>query len=113
MIIETNRNNQIINNVFSTPAEEANPNYPYNKYIGATVENTFVDEIIADRYYVREGSEAIKASGTNGQCGAFGGKTPYVISGILDNVPYITNVDIPAKPTDNSLKVTLKIAIRE
>lgn len=111
--INTSDNNQFNNNVFSTPAEEADKNYPNNKYVGATVENTFVDEIRADRYFIREGSIALKAASDGGQCGAFGGRSPYVLSGIPDYTPHITEVQIPAKPTDNKLNVKLKIAIRD
>lgn len=111
--MDTSYNNQFNNNVFSTPAEEADKNYPNNKYVGATVENTFVDEIRADRYFIREGSIALKAASDGGQCGAFGGRSPYVLSGIPDYTPHITEVQIPAKPTDNKLNVKLKIAIRD
>ncbi len=111
--IDTSDNNQFNNNVFSIPAEKADRNYPNNKYVGATVENTFVDEIIADRYFIREGNIALKAASDGGQCGAFGGRSPYVLSGIPDYTPHITEVQIPAKPTDNKLNVKLKIAIRD
>lgn len=106
-------NNVISNNVLSTAPEKANATYPNNSYVGATVENTFIDKIIADRYYLCEGSPAKGKASDGGDCGAFGGRTPYVISGILQYMPHITNIDIPAKPTDGSLKIKMKMVIRD
>ncbi len=111
--VEISDNNDFSNNVLSTAPENANAAYPNNKYVGATVENTFVDEIIADRYYLREDSPAKGYASDGGDCGAFGGRMPYVISGILQYMPHITNIDIPAKPTDGSLTIKMKMVIRD
>lgn len=111
--MNVSHNNEFTNNVLSTAPEKANAAYPNNSYVGATVENTFIDKIIADRYYLCEGSPAKGKASDGGDCGAFGGRTPYVISGILQYMPHITNIDIPAKPTDGSLKIKMKMVIRD
>lgn len=89
-----------------------NPEYPNNIY-GATVENTFVDNLIADRYYLRDDSPAKGKATGGGDCGAFGGPNPYVLSGIPLYTPHITEAVVPARPTDGSLNIQLKIAVQD
>lgn len=101
------------NNVLSIAPENANASYPNNYYVGATVENTFVDELIADRYFLRDDSPAKGKASDGGDCGAFGGPTPYVLSGIPQYTPHITQAVIPSKPTGGALKVQLKIAVQD
>ncbi|MDE6287905.1 MAG: hypothetical protein K2M00_03865 [Muribaculaceae bacterium] len=103
-------NNVIQNNVFSTPAKYANEQYPGNYYVGATIENTFVNEGSEDaKWQLLETSAAKNAATHGGDCGAFGGPTPYVLSGIPQFLPHITEALIPAKPTDGKITVKLKI----
>ena len=104
-------NNSIQNNIFSTPAGFANKQYPNNLYVGATIDNTFVNEGSEDgRWQLIDNSAAKGAATHGGDCGAFDGSTPYILSGIPLYLPHITEASIPAKPTDGKITVKLKIA---
>lgn len=108
--------NEFRNNVLSVPSASANPKFPNNYYVGATVENTFVnttegvwyDE--AMKYQLLETSAAKNAAHAGDDCGAFGGANPYVLFGRPQGVPYIYDVEVPAQPKDNKLHVTFKVA---
>ncbi len=103
-------NNIIQNNVLSTPEKYANHDYPSNLFVGATIENTFVNEGSEDaKWQLLETSAAKGAATHGGDCGAFGGPTPYVLSGIPQFLPHITEALIPARPTDGKITVKLKI----
>lgn len=103
-------NNSIVRNVFSTESKHAFPNYPDNKFIGATLEDVFVMEGGIDAIYeLKEGSPAL-GYGTNGyDCGIFSGPYPFVLSGRPRLVPYIYEATIPNQSTDGKLNITLKI----
>lgn len=104
-------NNVIQNNVMSTPAKYADSTIPHNYFVGATIENTFVNEGSDDAKWQLLDSSAAKGAATHGgDCGAFGGPTPYVLSGIPQFLPHITEALVPAKPTDGKITVKLKIA---
>lgn len=104
-------NNVIQNNILSTPEKYANSSYPQNHFVGATIENTFVNEGSDDAKWQLLDSSAAKGAATHGgDCGAFGGPTPYVLSGIPQFLPHITEALVPAKPTDGKITVKLKIA---
>lgn len=108
-------NNVIQNNVFSVPERYIDSNdmfkgYPNNYYVGATVENTFVNEGSDDAKWQLLSTSAAKGAATHGgDCGAFGGPTPYVLSGIPMFLPHITEALVPAKPTNGKITVKLKI----
>lgn len=103
-------NNNITNNVLSTDAEHAWADFPTNKFIGAKVEDIFVNEgNQEEKYQLKAGSAAI-GYGTNGvDCGAFDGLYPYVLCGRPQFVPYIYDAQIPNTPADGKLNITLKI----
>lgn len=101
-----------VNNVLSLTADQLNSAYPDNYYVGATLENTFIDNITGDRYLLRDDSVTKGKATDGGECGAFGGSHPYVLSGIPTNMPSITEAKIPTTPTDGKLAITLKIAIQ-
>lgn len=90
--------------------------HPTNKYIGATVENTFVNTVEGDfydeamRYRVKDGNAAKTAASDGGECGAFGGDHPYVLCGRPTGVPYLYDVDVPEQPTNNTLSISFKVA---
>lgn len=110
-VIDFNYGNNVIqNNVFSSPAKYANELFPHNLFVGATIENTFVNEGSEDaKWQLLETSAAKGAATHGGDCGAFGGPTPYVLSGIPQFLPHITEALIPARPTDGKITVKLKI----
>lgn len=102
--------NNITNNVLSTDADHTWADFPTNKFIGATVEDIFVNEgNQEEKYRLKAGSAAI-GYGTNGvDCGAFGGMYPYVLCGRPQFVPYIYDAQIPATSTNGKLNITLKV----
>lgn len=114
-IYENVKNCVIQNNVFSVPERYIDSNdmfkgYPNNYYVGATVENTFVNEGSDDAKWQLLSTSAAKGAATHGgDCGAFGGPTPYVLSGIPLFLPHITEALVPAKPTNGKITVKLKI----
>ena len=102
--------NTITNNVLSTDEAHAWVDFPTNKFIGAKVEDIFVNEgNQEEKYQLKEDSPA-KGYAPNGEdCGAFGGLYPYVLCGRPQFVPYIYDAQIPNTPTDGKLNITLKI----
>lgn len=108
--------NEFRNNVLSVPSASAKEKFPNNYYVGATIENTFVnttegvwyDE--AMKYQLLETSAAKNAAHAGDDCGAFGGANPYVFFGRPQGVPYIYDVEVPAQTKDNKLHVTFKVA---
>lgn len=102
--------NTITNNVLSTDEAHAWADFPTNKFIGAKIEDVFVNEgDQEEKYQLKEDSPAL-GYGTNGvDCGAFDGMYPYVLCGRPQFVPYIYDAQIPNTPTDGKLNITLKI----
>ncbi|MBQ9602982.1 MAG: hypothetical protein IJR42_04140 [Paludibacteraceae bacterium] len=113
-----NAGNVIRKNVFSLNAENVNAviseAYSDNYYVGATIANTFTCKENAkyrteEYYLLRDDSHAKNAAYDGGDCGAFGGVSPYVICGRPQGIPYIYDVEVPAQPTDNKLRVSFKV----
>ena len=111
--------NQITNivsvshNVFSG---DENANYPDNRYGSNTEANVFTLTGLNDqRYQLKKGSPAIGyASEENGggDCGPYGGLTPYVPGGLPNGYPYYTKAIIPAKSKNGKVNVSLKIKMQ-
>ena len=105
------RGNTFTNNVINIDPEYASPVYTDNKCVG----NVALTDVFAwgeglERRFMLSADSPAKGYATDGSdCGAFGGSTPYVLSGIPQFYPHITEVSIPTKTSDNKLKVTLKI----
>lgn len=120
MVIDfaTDRGNIIRKNVFSMSDGVANTeiiaNFPDNYYVSATEASTFTctqSTYRTEQYFqLKDGSPAKNAAYDGGDCGAFGGSTPYIICGRPQGIPYITDVEVPAQPKDNKLTVTFKVA---
>lgn len=114
----TDRGNIIRKNVFSMSDGVANTdiiaNFPDNYYVSATEANTFTctnSTYRFEQYFqLKDNSPAKNAAYDGGDCGAFGGSTPYIICGRPQGIPYITDVEVPAQPKDNKLTVTFKVA---
>lgn len=121
-------NTTIENNTFyvSTGSTIYNINYIYGSStvqnnifrnannVSGTIRNNVTGTYIGGdspdgRYQLAEDANAMTA-GTNGsQCGAFGGATPYVLSGLPD-IPHIYNIDAPhAASAAGGLSVTIKV----
>lgn len=115
---DTDRGNIIRKNVFSMSDGVANTdiitNFPDNYYVSATEASTLTctsSNYGFEQYFqLKEGSPAKNAAYDGGDCGAFGGSTPFIICGRPQGIPYITDVEVPAQPKDNKLTVTFKVA---
>ena len=115
---DTDRGNIIRKNVFSMSDGVANTdiitNFPDNYYVSATEANTFTctqSTYRTEQYFqLKDNSPAKNAAYDGGDCGAFGGSTPFIICGRPQGIPYITDVEVPAQPKDNKLTVTFKVA---
>lgn len=118
MEFSVDRGNIIRKNVFSMSDGVANTdiiaNFPDNYYVSATEANTFTctnSTYRSEQYFqLKDNSPAKNAAYDGGDCGAFGGSTPYIICGRPQGIPYITDVEVPAQPKDNKLTVTFKVA---
>ncbi len=108
--ITENTGNTITNNILASAGTNANSNQ-YN----VVMANTFVDfsgslNYSDDaRWKLKAGSPAIGAGISGVDCGAFGGQTPYVLSGV-PNLPHIYEATIPGTAYSNQgLTCTIKI----
>ena len=115
----TDLGNIIRKNVLSMDGSEIGnadvvANFPDNHFISATEAGTFTctkSTFGFEQYFqLKDGSPAKNAAYDGGDCGAFGGSTPYSICGRPQGIPYITDVEVPAQPNDNKLTVTFKVA---
>lgn len=108
--IAINTGNTISNNILAADGTDANGNQ-YNVDM-ATVFADFdgsLEYSTDAKWQLKAGSPAIGA-GTGGEdCGAFGGVTPYVLSGI-PALPHIYDATIPSTASSQEgLPVTIKV----
>lgn len=108
--IIVNTGNAINNNILAVAGTNANGNQ-YN----VAMANVFVDFSGSLNYSddakwkLKTGSPAIGAGVSGVDCGAFGGPTPYVLSGV-PNLPHIYEATIPGTAYSNlGLACTIKI----
>lgn len=109
-IDENTTGNNIINNIFAYAGTDGNG----NKY-GIAMTSVFVDfngtlGYSEDaKWILKTGSPAIGAGVSGVDCGAFGGVTPYVLSG-MPPLPHIYEAAIPGTAySDKGLSCTIKI----
>ncbi len=108
--VMVNTGNAINNNIFAGAGTNANG----NQY-SVVMANVFVDFSGSLNYSddakwkLKTGSPAIGAGVSGVDCGAFGGPTPYVLSGV-PNLPHIYEATIPGTAYSNlGLACTIKI----
>ena len=108
--INLNTGNTISYNILAEDGTDANGNQ-YN----VDMDLVFADydgslDLSSDgKWQLMAGSPAL-ASGSGGvDCGAFGGSTPYILSGV-PNLPHIYEADVPASATsETGLQVSIKV----
>jgi hypothetical protein len=78
--------------------------------LGLDFEAQFIESTVYDkRYQLAPGSAAIGAASDGGDCGAFGGVEPYILSG-LPPIPHIWDINAPVSVSDDSeLPVIIKV----
>ncbi len=107
----------IKNNIVSqtdTELNSANPNCNVShNYIQSSSGNDFINATGAStdgRWQLMESSSGMTAGTNNSQCGAFGGASPYVLSG-LPNIPHIYEINAPTSASPASgLPVIIRIS---
>ncbi len=108
--INLNTGNTISYNILAEDGTDANG----NQY------NVDMDMVFADfdgslllstdgKWELMAGSPALAGGSGGVDCGAFGGSTPYILSGV-PNLPHIYEADVPASATSESgLQVSIKV----
>jgi len=108
--IDENTGNTIFNNILAAEGTDANGNL-----FNIDMDLVFADfdgalELSTDsKWELMAGSPALAAGSGGEDCGAFGGSTPYILSGI-PSLPHIYEANVPASATsDSGLQVTIKV----
>ena len=101
-------NNGFYNNVISA-AEGTYTKVSNIVYLGTKdFSSVFADGMDDAAYRLKADSPAKGAAADGGDCGAFGGRTPYVEGGAPVYHPYINNVSVTAKPVNGKIKLNIK-----
>lgn len=114
-IIDGSENVQLYNNVISADSTTwlYYSTYPNNVCVGSNTATDFYVNTGAGGAWAQlcEGSPAIGAGEGGIDCGPYakGSLYPFVTYGMPKHIPYFTEVNVPAQPTDGKVKVSLKI----
>lgn len=100
-------NNSFYNNVV-TAAEGTYTNVSNIVWLGsADVSTVFAEGTDDAAYHLKEGSPAKGAAADGGDCGPYGGATPYVEGGKPLYHPFINDVTVSGKPVNGKIKLKL------
>lgn len=100
-------NNSFYNNVI-TAAEGTYSNVSNIVWLGsADVSTVFAEGSDDAAYHLKEGSPAKGAAADGGDCGPYGGATPYVEGGKPLYHPFINDVTVSVKPVNGKIKLKL------
>ena len=100
-------NNSFYNNVV-TAAEGTYTNVSNIVWLGsADVSNVFAEGTDDAAYHLKEDSPAKGAAADGGDCGPYGGATPYVEGGKPLYHPFINDVTVSVKPVNGKIKLKL------
>ena len=100
-------NNSFYNNVV-TAAEGTYSNVSNIVWLGSADMSTVFAEGTDDAaYHLKEGSPAKGAADDGGDCGPYGGATPYVEGGKPLYHPFINDVTVSVKPVNGKIKLKL------
>lgn len=99
-------NNAFYNNVISA-ADGAYPNATDIVYLAGDFSTVFAEGAEDAAFRLKEDSPAKGAAADGGDCGPYGGVTPYVEGGKPLYHPFINDVRVTAKPVDGKVKLTL------
>lgn len=105
---------EVYNNIFSNPNggtawNDGATNTATNNMVGIAG-NTFVQGTYSfdAKFQLAPGSPAIGAGVNGADLGAFGGPTPYKLSGVSD-IPLIYELNVPAEAPPGSIQVNIKV----
>lgn len=99
-------NNAFYNNVISA-ADGAYPNATDIVYLAGDFSTVFAEGAEDAAFRLKEDSPAKGAAADGGDCGPYGGVTPYVEGGKPLYHPFINDVRVTAKPVEGKVKLTL------
>ena len=100
-------NNSFYNNVI-TAAEGTYSNVSNIVWLGtADMSTVFAEGTDDAAYHLKEGSPAKGAAADGGDCGPYGGATPYVEGGKPLYHPFINDVTVSVKPVNGKIKLKL------
>lgn len=100
-------NNSFYNNVI-TAAEGTYSNVSNTVWLGtADMSTVFAEGTDDAAYHLKEGSPAKGAAADGGDCGPYGGATPYVEGGKPLYHPFINDVTVSVKPVNGKIKLKL------
>ena len=100
-------NNSFYNNVISAP-EGTYSNVSNIVWLGtADMSSVFAEGTDDAAYHLKEGSPAKGAAADGGDCGPYGGATPYVEGGKPLYHPFINDVTVSVKPVNGKIKLKL------
>lgn len=100
-------NNSFYNNVISS-SEGTYTNVSNIVWLGsADMSNVFAEGTDDAAYHLKEGSPAKGAAADGGDCGPYGGATPYVEGGKPLYHPFINDVTVSVKPVNGKIKLKL------
>lgn len=102
----TDSNNAFYNNVISA-ADGAYPNATDIVYLAGDFSTVFAEGADDGAFRLKEDSPAKGAAADGGDCGPYGGATPYVEGGKPLYHPFINDVRVTAKPVEGKVKLTL------
>lgn len=89
-----------------------NASYPDNIYEGTEADIFTLTGQDDQLYQLKDDSPAKGYASDGGDCGPYGGLTPYVAGGLPNGYPYYTKAIIPAKSQDGKVNVSLKIKMQ-
>lgn len=98
--------NAFYNNVISA-ADGTYPNANDIVYLAGDFSTVFAEGVDDAAFRLKEDSPAKGAAADGGDCGPYGGATPYVEGGKPLYHPFINDVRVTAKPVDGKVKLTL------
>lgn len=99
-------NNAFYNNVISA-TDGTYPNATDIVYLAGDFSTVFAEGAEDAAFRLKEDSPAKGAAVDGGDCGPYGGATPYVEGGKPLYHPFINDVRVTAKPVDGKVKLTL------
>jgi hypothetical protein len=103
-------NSSFARNVMS---QSPNSSFPTNIYNTTKEDNFILAGSTDERWMLKTGSPAIGYGSNGDDCGAFGGPTYYVLSGLPWLLPRIIEANIPASGTGNVIPVHIKAKTQE
>ena len=103
---DSDSNNAFYNNVISS-ADGAYPNATDIVYLAGDFSTVFAEGAEDAAFRLKEDSPAKGAAADGGDCGPYGGVTPYVEGGKPLYHPFINDVRVTAKPVEGKVKLTL------